>query len=80
MHNDIKMWNYDAESKYPDINGKRVKRMTIADIAEFKGFVKDTLIKKYDMNEMEAACAVRDSCLSEALETDNDFVEHDSRS
>ena len=30
----------------PDIiNGKRVKRMTIADIAEFKGFVKDTLIK-----------------------------------
>ena len=63
----------------PDIiNGKRVKRMTIADIAEFKGFVKDTLIKKYDMNEMEAACAVRDSCLSEALETDNDFVEHDT--
>lgn len=30
------------------------------------------------MNEMEAACAVRDSCLSEALETDNDFVEHDT--
>ncbi len=52
--------------------------MTNAEIKEFKKYVKDTLIKGYHMNEIEAARAVRDSYLSKALATDKDFVEHDT--
>ena len=52
--------------------------MTNAEIKEFKKYVKDTLIKDYHMNEIEAARAVRDFYLSKALATDKDFVEHDT--
>lgn len=52
--------------------------MTSAEIKEFKKYVRDTLMKNYDMNEVEAARAVRDSYLSKALEKDKDFVEHDT--
>lgn len=52
--------------------------MTNAEIKEFKKYVKDTLIKDYHMNEIEAVRAVRDSYLSKALATDKDFVEHDT--
>jgi hypothetical protein len=52
--------------------------MTNAEIKEFKRFVRDTLVKKYHMNELEAERAVRCSYLSSALMTDKDFVEHDT--
>ena len=52
--------------------------MTNAEIKEFKKYVRDTLIKKYHMNEIEAARAVRDSYMSQALRMDKDFVEHDT--
>ena len=52
--------------------------MTNAEIREFKKYVRDTLVKTYNMNEIEAARAVRDSYLSTALANDNDFVEHDT--
>lgn len=52
--------------------------MTNAEIREFKKYVRDTLEKKYHMNEIEAARAVRDSYLSKALAKDKDFVEHDT--
>lgn len=48
------------------------------EIKEFKKYVKETLIKIYHMNEIEAARAARDSYLSNALATDKDFVEHDT--
>lgn len=52
--------------------------MTNAEIREFKKYVRDTLVKNYHMNEIEAARAVRDSYLSQALANDSDFVEHDT--
>lgn len=52
--------------------------MTNAEIKEFKKYVKETLMKKYHMNEIEAICVVRDSYMSQALRTDKDFVEHDT--
>lgn len=52
--------------------------MTNAEIKEFKKYVKETLMKKYHMNEIEAAHAVRDSYMSQALRMDKDFVEHDT--
>lgn len=52
--------------------------MTNAEIKEFKKYVKETLMKKYHMNEIEAIRAVRDSYMSQALRTDKDFVEHDT--
>lgn len=52
--------------------------VTKAEIKEFKGFVKDTLVKKYGMNELEAYRAVQNSYLSEALIQDKNFVEHDT--
>lgn len=52
--------------------------MTSAEIKEFKKYVKETLMKKYHMNEIEATRAVRDSYMSQALRTDKDFVEHDT--
>jgi hypothetical protein len=52
--------------------------MNNAEIKEFKDFVRDTLINKYHMSEIEAAYAVRDSYLSTALKVDRDFVEHDT--
>lgn len=52
--------------------------MTNSEIREFKGYVRDTLVSKYKMNEIEAARAVRDSYLSKALFCDKDFVEHDT--
>lgn len=52
--------------------------MASAEIREFKGFVKDALIRQYNMNEVEAHRAVRDSYLSEALRRDKDYVEHDT--
>ena len=50
--------------------------MTNAEIKEFKRYVQDTLVKKYHMNDIEAARAVRDSYLSRALKNDKNFVEH----
>lgn len=52
--------------------------MTKAEIKEFKGFVRDVLMKQYHMTEIEAHRAVRNSYLSKALERDNDYVEHDT--
>lgn len=52
--------------------------MTNAEIKEFKKYVRDTLVKTYHMNEIEATRAVRDSYLSKALAIDKDFVEHDT--
>lgn len=52
--------------------------MTNAEIKEFKKYVRDTLVKNYHMNEIEATRAVRDSYLSKALSRDKEFVEHDT--
>lgn len=52
--------------------------MTKSEIKEFKGFVRDTLMREYRMNELEAYRAVQDSYLSEALQRDSDYVEHDT--
>lgn len=52
--------------------------MTNAEIREFKGFVKDTLAREYNMNEIEAHRAVQNSYLSKALQRDKDYVEHDT--
>lgn len=52
--------------------------MTNEEIKEFKKYVRDTLVRVYHMNEIEAAHAVRNSYLSEALKKDRDFVEHDT--
>lgn len=52
--------------------------MKNAEIREFKKFVRDTLVRKYHMNEIEATRAVRDSYMSKALMVDKDFVEHDT--
>lgn len=52
--------------------------MTNAEIREFKSYVRDTLVRKYHLNEVEAARAVRDSYLSKALAMDKDFVDHDT--
>ena len=52
--------------------------MTNAEIREFKSYVRDTLVRKYHLNEVEAARAVRDSYLSKARAMDKDFVDHDT--
>lgn len=52
--------------------------MTKSEIKEFKGFVRDTLMREYKMNELVAYRAVQDSYLSEALQRDSDYVEHDT--
>lgn len=52
--------------------------MTKSEIKEFKGFVRDTLVREYKMDELEAYRAVQDSYLSEALRRDKDYVEHDT--
>ena len=52
--------------------------MTNAEIREFKGFVEDTLMREYNMNEVEAHRAVQNSYLSEALRRDKNYVEHDT--
>lgn len=52
--------------------------MTNAEIREFKGFVKETLMREYNMNEVEAHRAVQNSYLSEALRRDKNYVEHDT--
>ena len=52
--------------------------MTNAEIREFKKYVRETLVKTYQMNEVEAAHAVQNSYLSKVLASDNDFVEHDT--
>ncbi len=52
--------------------------VTNKEIKEFKKYVRDTLVKVYHMNEIEATHAVRNSYLSEALEKDKDFVAHDT--
>lgn len=52
--------------------------MTNAEIKEFKKYVRETLIKNYHMNEIEAVRAVQVSYLSKALAIDRDFVEHDT--
>ena len=41
-------------------------------------YVRDTLVRKYHLNEVEATRAVRDSYLSKALAMDKDFVDHDT--
>ena len=51
---------------------------TNVEIKEFKGFVKDVLIRKYNMNEVEAYRAVQNSYLSEVLRRDKNYVEHDT--
>lgn len=52
--------------------------MTNAEVKEFKKYVRDTLIKNYHMDEIEAAHAVRDSYLSKELVNDKGFIEHDT--
>ena len=52
--------------------------MTKAEIKEFKSFVRDTLVREYNMSELEAYRAVQNSYLSEALQRDKDYVEHDT--
>lgn len=52
--------------------------MTNAEIREFKKYVRETLINKYHINEIDAQRAVRNSYLSVALDRDQDYVEHDS--
>lgn len=52
--------------------------MTNAEIREFKRFVKDTLVRDYNMTEIEAHRAVQNSYLSEALRRDKNYVEHDT--
>lgn len=52
--------------------------MTNAEIKEFKGYIRQVLVKKYHMNEIEAYRAVRDSYLSKALKRDKNYVEHDT--
>ena len=52
--------------------------MTNAEIREFKGFIKDTLVREYSMNEVEAYRAVQNSYLSESLRRDKNYVEHDT--
>ena len=52
--------------------------MTNLEIKEFKKFVREILVKKYHMNEIDAQRAVRDSYLSKALSRDKDYVEHDT--
>ena len=53
--------------------------MNNTEIKEFKKYVRETLVKKYNMTEVEAHRAVSDSYLSSALQRDKDYVEHDSR-
>lgn len=52
--------------------------MTNVEIRKFKEFIKDALIRQYNMSEVEAHRAVRNSYLSEALQRDKDYVEHDT--
>lgn len=52
--------------------------MKNVEISEFKKFVRQTLMKKYHMSELEAQKAVQDSYLSLALKRDKNYVEHDS--
>ena len=52
--------------------------MTNAEMREFKGFVEDTLMREYNMNEVEAHRAVQNSYLSEVLRRDKNYVEHDT--
>lgn len=52
--------------------------MTNVQIREFKKFVRETLVNKYHMNEMDAQRAVRNSHLTVALEHDKNYVEHDT--
>lgn len=52
--------------------------MTNAEIREFKRFVKDTLVREYSMNEVEAYRAVQNSYLSDALRRDKNYVAHDT--
>lgn len=52
--------------------------MNKADIREFKKFVVACLITKYNMNEVTATKAVKNSYLSKALNLDPDYVMHDT--
>ena len=50
--------------------------MTNAEIREFKSYVRVSFVRKYHLNEVEAARAVRDSYISKALAMDKDIVDH----
>ena len=52
--------------------------MTKAEIKKFKSFIRDTLVREYNMSELEAYRAVQNSYLSKALQRDKDYVEHDT--
>lgn len=52
--------------------------MTNSEIKEFKKYVRESLVKKYQMNEIDAQRAVRNSYMSKALARDKDYVEHDT--
>ena len=52
--------------------------MTKVEIREFKKYVREVLIKKYHLSELEAQRAVHNSYLSETLSRDCDYVEHDT--
>ncbi|MBD5462242.1 MAG: hypothetical protein HDR24_04175 [Lachnospiraceae bacterium] len=52
--------------------------MNRAEIKEFKHFVVECLIKTYNMDEVSATRAVRDSYLSKALVNDPDYTMHDT--
>ena len=52
--------------------------MTNADIREFKENVKQVIMKKYKLSEIDAYRAVKNSYLTQALIKDKDFVMHDT--
>ena len=52
--------------------------MTNADIKEFKQFVKEVLISKYELTEMEAHLAIKRYYLTTALMKEHHYVGHDS--
>lgn len=52
--------------------------MNKTEIKEFKMYVRQTLMKKYHLNELDAQRAVNESYLTTALERDNDYIAHDT--
>ena len=78
LHKSIILWYDKLQEEIFERKGKKVNGMTNAEIREFKSYVRDTLVRKYHLNEVEAVRAVRDSYLSKALAMDKDFVDHDT--
>lgn len=52
--------------------------MTTSDIREFKGYVKEVLVRDYHMDKTDAHRAVVNSYLSKALRKDKNYADHES--